>query len=72
MVQITGQCFVHQTDGEGFQKGSSGAALNYYFTADGDLQPDVLYQFRDIEFNNMMVQQNLNKIRSTERQMMIP
>ena len=45
----------------GFQKGSSGAALNYYFTADGDLEPDKLYQFWDIEFNNMMFAWIYNK-----------
>jgi len=45
----------------GFQKGSSGAALNYYFTADGDLEPDKLYQFWDIEFNNMMFAWVYNK-----------
>jgi len=45
----------------GFQKGSSGAALNYYFTADGDLEPDKLYQFWDIDFNNMMFAWIYNK-----------
>lgn len=45
----------------GFQKGSSGAALNYYFTADGDLEPNKLYQFWDIEFNNMMFAWIYNK-----------
>ena len=39
---------------DGFQKGSTGAALNYYFTADGNLESDKLYQFWDIEYNNMM------------------
>jgi len=46
---------------EGFQKGSTGAALNYYFTADGDLEADKLYQFWDIEFNNMMFAWVYNK-----------
>jgi flavin-dependent dehydrogenase len=46
---------------EGFQKGSTGAALNYYFTADGDLEPDRLYQFWNIEFNNMMFAWVYNK-----------
>jgi flavin-dependent dehydrogenase len=46
---------------EGFQSGSSGAALNYYFTADGDLDTDKLYQFWDIEFNNMMFAWVYNK-----------
>ena len=45
----------------GFPKGSSGAALNYYFTADGDLEPDKLYQFWDIEYNNMMFAWVYNK-----------
>ncbi|MCD6425796.1 MAG: NAD(P)/FAD-dependent oxidoreductase [Anaerolineales bacterium] len=45
----------------GFQKGSSGAALNYYFTADGDLEPDKLYQFWNIDFNNMMFAWIYNK-----------
>jgi flavin-dependent dehydrogenase len=46
---------------EGFQEGSSGAAMNYYFSADGDLEPDKLYQFWDIEFNNMMFAWIYNK-----------
>ena len=46
---------------EGFQKGSTGAALNYYFTADGDLEPDKLYQFWNIEYNNMMFAWVYNK-----------
>ena len=46
---------------EGFQSGSSGAALNYYFTAEGDLERDILYQFWDIEFNNMMFAWVYNK-----------
>jgi flavin-dependent dehydrogenase len=45
----------------GFQEGSSGAALNYYFTADGDLEHDKLYQFWNIEFNNMMFAWVYNK-----------
>jgi flavin-dependent dehydrogenase len=45
----------------GFQMGSTGAALNYYFTADGDLEPDKLYQFWDIEYNNMMFAWVYNK-----------
>lgn len=44
-----------------FQKGSTGAALNYYFTADGNLEADKLYQFWDIEFNNMMFAWVYNK-----------
>lgn len=46
---------------EGFAKGSTGAALNYYFTADGNLEPNKLYQFWDIEFNNMMFAWVYNK-----------
>jgi len=45
----------------GFQKGSTGATLNYYFTADGNLEPDKLYQFWDIEYNNMMFAWVYNK-----------
>jgi len=45
----------------GFQKGSTGAALNYYFTADGNLETDKLYQFWDIEYNNMMFAWVYNK-----------
>jgi len=45
----------------GFQKGSTGAALNYYFTADGNLEQDKLYQFWDIEYNNMMFAWVYNK-----------
>lgn len=45
----------------GFQKGSSGAALNYYFTADGDLEYDKLYQFWNIDYNNMMFAWIYNK-----------
>jgi len=47
--------------GGGFQKGSTGAALNYYFTANGNLEPDKLYQFWDIEYNNMMFAWVYNK-----------
>jgi flavin-dependent dehydrogenase len=39
---------------EGFQRGGNGATLNYYFTADGDLQPDTLYQFWNLDFNDAM------------------
>lgn len=45
----------------GFQKGSTGAALNYYFTAEGNLERDKLYQFWDIEYNNMMFAWVYNK-----------
>ena len=46
---------------DGFQKGSTGAALNYYFTADGNLEPDKLYQFWNIDYNNMMFAWVYNK-----------
>lgn len=46
---------------EGFQKGSTGAALNYYFTANGKLEANKLYQFWDIEYNNMMFAWVYNK-----------
>jgi len=45
----------------GFQKGSTGAALNYYFTADGNLEADKLYQFWNIDYNNMMFAWVYNK-----------
>ena len=45
----------------GFQKKSSGATLNYYFTADGDLESDKLYQFWNIEYNNAMFAWIYNK-----------
>jgi len=45
----------------GFQEGSSGAALNYYFTADGNLEADKLYQFWNIDYNNMMFAWVYNK-----------
>ena len=46
---------------KGFQKGSTGSALNYYFTADGNLESDKLYQFWNIEYNNMMFAWVYNK-----------
>ncbi len=46
---------------EGFKKGGNGATLNYYFTADGDLQPDTLYQFWNVEFNDAMFAWVYNK-----------
>jgi len=46
---------------DGFQKGSTGAALNYYFTADGNLESDKLYQFWNIDYNNMMFAWVYNK-----------
>lgn len=45
----------------GFQTGSTGATLNYYFTADGDLQPDTLYPFWNVDFNDSMFAWVYNK-----------
>jgi len=45
----------------GFQKGNNGATLNYYFTADGDLQTDTLYQFWNVDFNDTMFAWVYNK-----------
>jgi len=45
----------------GFQKNRPGATLNYYFTADGNLEPDKLYQFWNIEYNNSMFAWVYNK-----------
>lgn len=47
--------------GTGYRSGSSGASLNYYFTADGDLDKNTLYQFWNIDFNNMMFAWVYNK-----------
>lgn len=47
--------------GTGYKAGSSGASLNYYFTADGDLDANTLYQFWNIDFNNMMFAWVYNK-----------
>lgn len=46
----------------GFEKGSTGVALNYYFSVEsGNLEPDKLYQFWNVEFNNMMFAWIYNK-----------
>ncbi|MBU0927292.1 MAG: NAD(P)/FAD-dependent oxidoreductase [Spirochaetes bacterium] len=45
----------------GFQKGNSGATLNYYFKAEGKLRPDTLYQVWNIDFNNRMFAWVYNK-----------
>jgi len=37
-----------------FEKRSTGATINYYFDGEGDLDPNCLYQFWNLEFNNMM------------------
>jgi flavin-dependent dehydrogenase len=50
-----------------FKKGSTGAALNYYFTADGDLDKNTLYQFWNVDFNNMMFAWVYNKTLSDGR-----
>lgn len=50
-----------------FQEGSSGATLNYYFSADGNLERDKLYQFWNIEFNNMMFAWVYNKTLNDEK-----
>lgn len=44
-----------------FRRDGSGATLNYYFAADGDLEPDVLYQFWNIEYSNLMFAWIYNK-----------
>jgi flavin-dependent dehydrogenase len=47
---------------EGYQERSSGATLNYYFTAQTcDLDPHTLYMFWDMNFNNMMFAWAYNK-----------
>ena len=45
----------------GFHNNSTGATLNYYFTADGNLESDKLYQFWNIEYNNSMFAWVYNK-----------
>jgi flavin-dependent dehydrogenase len=40
---------------------STGATINYYFSADGDLDKNTLYQFWNIDFNNMMFAWVYNK-----------
>ncbi len=45
----------------GFNKGNPGATLNYYFTAEGNLESDKLYQFWNIEYNNAMFAWVYNK-----------
>ena len=45
----------------GFKKDNPGATLNYYFTAEGNLEPDKLYQFWNIEYNNAMFAWVYNK-----------
>ena len=37
-----------------FEKRSSGATINYYFDGEADLNPNCLYQYWNLEFNNMM------------------
>ncbi len=37
-----------------FEKRSTGATVNYYFDGEGDLDPNRLYQYWNLEYNNMM------------------
>lgn len=39
---------------EDFEKKSTGATINYYFDGEGDLEPNRLYQYWNLEYNNMM------------------
>jgi len=39
---------------EDFEKKSTGATVNYYFDGEGDLDPNCLYQYWNLEYNNMM------------------
>jgi flavin-dependent dehydrogenase len=45
----------------GFRENKPMASLNYYFSADGNLQPDKLYQFWNIEYNKSMFAWVYNK-----------
>jgi len=46
---------------KGYEKGSTGATLNYYFSADGDLEKDKLYQVWNLDYNNRMFAWVYNK-----------
>ncbi|MFW9877956.1 MAG: NAD(P)/FAD-dependent oxidoreductase, partial [Candidatus Thorarchaeota archaeon] len=37
-----------------FENRSTGATINYYFDGKGDLDPNCLYQYWNLDFNNMM------------------
>jgi len=37
-----------------FEKRSTGATVNYYFDGEGDLDPNCLYQYWNLDYNNMM------------------
>jgi flavin-dependent dehydrogenase len=39
---------------EDFEKRSTGATINYYFDGEGDLEPNRLYQYWNLDYNNMM------------------
>ncbi|MFX0136319.1 MAG: NAD(P)/FAD-dependent oxidoreductase [Candidatus Hodarchaeota archaeon] len=39
---------------EDFEKRSTGATVNYYFNGEGDLDPNRLYQYWNLDYNNMM------------------
>ncbi len=39
---------------EDFEKKSTGATINYNFDGEGDLEPNRLYQYWNLEYNNMM------------------
>ena len=44
-----------------YEKRSSGATVNYYFKGEGDLDPERLYQYWDMDFNNYMFAWVYNK-----------
>jgi flavin-dependent dehydrogenase len=44
-----------------FRSGSSGGTINYYIEGDGDLDPNTLYQFWNLEWNNQMFAWVYNK-----------
>ena len=46
---------------EDYEKRSSGATVNYYFKGEGDLDPKVLYQYWNMDFNNYMFAWVYNK-----------
>jgi flavin-dependent dehydrogenase len=46
---------------EAFRKERSGPTLSYYFRAEGDLEPDTVYQFWNIEYNDAMFAWVYNK-----------
>ena len=44
-----------------YEKRSSGATVNYYFKAEGELDPQCLYQYWNMDFNNYMFAWVYNK-----------